>query len=96
MEDQNRQAKSAKAQRQSQVNEQASRLEGNLTTLHDGIGKLQDRLSTVLRSSVPNEKATEGKDRQELVVLACTIEGFTDSARSATYKIEDILERLEL
>ena len=82
-------------QRQSQVGEQTNSLEGNLTTLHDNIGKLQDRLSAVLRSSVPSEQE-KGKDSVELVVLACTIEGFADSVRSATYKIEDILERLEL
>ena len=82
-------------QRQSQVDEQTNRLEGNLTTLHDSIGKLQDRLSAVLRTSVPSEQE-KGKDSVELVVLACTIESFADSARSATYKIEDILGRLEL
>ena len=83
------------AKRQSQVQEQASRLEGNLTALHDNIGKLQDRLSSVLRSSVPSEQE-KGQDRAELVNLASTIEVFGDSIKSATYKIEDILERLEL
>jgi uncharacterized protein YlxW (UPF0749 family) len=84
-----------KPQRQSQVNEQVSRLEGNLTTLHDSIGKLQDRLSAVLRSSVLSEQE-KGKDSVELVVLACTIEGSADSVRSATHRVEDILDRLEL
>lgn len=84
-----------KPQRQSQVQEQASRLEGNLTVLHDNIGKLQDRLSSVLRSSVPSEQE-KGQDRAELVNLACTVETFGDSVRSASYKIEDILERIEL
>ncbi len=85
----------SQAQKQTQVGEQTSRLEGNLTTLHDNIGKLQDRLSAVLRASAPSEQE-KGKDRVELVVLACTIEGFAGSVRSAMYKIEDILERLEL
>ena len=80
---------------QSQVQEQVSNLEGNLTALHDSIGKLQDRLPSVLRSSVPSE-AEKGQDRMELVNLACTIEDFGDSVRSATSKIEDILERIEL
>ena len=81
--------------RQSQVQEQVSNLEGNLAVLHDSIGKLTDRLSSVLRSSAPSE-AEKGQDRMELVNLACTIEGFGDSVRSANYKIEDILERIEL
>lgn len=85
----------AKPQRQSQVAEQVSRLDGNLTTLHDNIGKLTDRLSSVLRQSVPSEQE-KGQDRIELVNLACTIEGFGDSVRSANYKIEDILDRIEL
>jgi phage shock protein A len=85
----------AKPQRQSQVQEQVSRLEDNLTALHDNIGKLQDRLSSVLRQSAPSEQE-KGQERAGLVVFADTIEGFGDSVKSATYKIEDILERLEL
>ena len=86
---------STKPQRQSQVQEQISRLEGNLTALHENIGKLQDRLAPVLRSSVPSEQG-KGEERAELVVLACTIEGFADSVRLATYKVGDILDRIEL
>ena len=82
-------------QRQSQVAEQVIRLEGNLVMLHDNLEKLQDRLSFVLRSSVPSEQE-KGQDRAELVHLACTIEKSGDSVRSATYKLEDLLERLEL
>ena len=81
--------------KQSQVTEQTSNLESNLGVLHDVIGKLQDRLSSVLRTSVPSEKE-KGKDRAELVILADTIEGFDDFVKSATSKIEDILDRLEL
>ena len=83
------------AKRQSQVQEQVSNLEGNLTALHSSIGNLVDRLSSVLRSSIPSE-AEKGQDRMELVNLACTIEDFGDSVKSANYKIEDILERIEL
>ena len=87
----------AKPQRQSQVAEQTNRLEGNLTTLHNSIDKLQDRLSSVLRSSVLLEQEIgKDKDSEELVNLALIIEGFGDSVRSANYKIEDILERIEL
>lgn len=83
------------AKRQSQVTERSNNLESNLGSLHDKIGCLTDRLSSVLRSSgVPKEG--EGKDRTELVALAGTIEGFNDSVRSAISKIEDILGRLEL
>lgn len=84
-----------KPQRQSQVAEQVNRLEGGLIALHDSIGKLQDRLSCVLRSSVPLE-AEKGQDSVELVTLACTIEGFGDSIKSAAYKIDDMLDRIEL
>ena len=81
--------------RQSQVDEQTNRFEGNLAALHDSIGRFQDRLSVVLRSSVPSEQE-KGKDSVELVDLACTIEGSADSVRSATHRVEDILDRLEL
>lgn len=82
-------------ERQSQVTVQINNLERGLPTLHDKIKTLIDRLSLVLKSSVPSESG-EDKDSVELVVLASTIEGFADSVKSATYKIEDILERLEL
>lgn len=82
-------------QRQSQVAEQVNNLERNLPTLHDKIGTLIDRLSPVLKPSVPSE-TEKGKDSVELVVLAETIEEFGNSVRSAIYKIEDVLERLEL
>ena len=82
-------------QRQSQVTVQINNLERGLPTLHDKIKTLIDRLSPVLKSSVPSE-TEESKDSEELVVLASTIKGFADSVRSATCKIEDILERLEL
>ena len=85
----------AKPERQSQVTVQINNLERGLPTLHEKIGTLVDRLSPVLRSSVPSEQA-EGKDNEELVVLASTIEGFVSSVKSAACKIEDILERLEL
>ena len=85
----------AKSQRQSQVQGQVDSLESSLTTLHDNIGKLTDRLSLVLRSDVPSEQE-KGKDKVDLVVLACTIEDFVDSVRSARYKIENLLERIEL
>ena len=85
----------AKTKRQSQVAEQVIRLEDNLTALHDNLGKLQDRLASILRSSAPPEQG-EGQDGAELVNLACTIEGFGDSVRVASYKLEDILERIEL
>lgn len=87
--------KTQQPQRQSQVQEQVDRLDSNSTTLHNSIGKLQDRLSTVLRSSVLSEQPVS-KDREELVVLAGTIESFVDSVQTATYKIEDLLERIEL
>ena len=83
------------AKRQSQVTEQVNRLEGNLTALHDNIGKLTDRLVSVLGSSVSPEQE-KGQDRPELVILACTIEGFDDSVQSAIYKIEGLLDRIEL
>ena len=85
----------AKPQRQSQVAQQINNLERGLLTLHDKIKTLVDRLSPVLKSSVPSE-SEEGKDSVELVVLADTIEGFVGSVKSATYKVEDVLERLEL
>ena len=86
----------AKAKRLSQVQEQMNSLDGSLAVLHDSIGKLTDRLSSVLRSSVPSEVVERDKERSELVNLACTIEGFGDSVRLTNYKIKDILERLEL
>lgn len=85
----------AKPQRQSQVVEQVNMLESNLTTLHDSIEKLRDRLSSVLRPSLPSEQE-KSKDSTKLVNFACTIKDFVDSIKSATYKIEDILDRIEL
>lgn len=84
----------AEAKRQSQVTKQANNLKGSLEMLHDRIGNLTDRLSSVLKSEVPKEK--ESEDKTELVILASTIQGFDDSVKSATSKIEDILDRLEL
>ena len=81
--------------RQSQVTEQTDNLTSNLGILHDRFESLAERLSSVLRSlEVP--KQGEGKDKAELVALACTIEGFDDSVKSVIYKIEDLLERIEL
>lgn len=85
-----------KPQRQSQVVEQTGRLEKNLSTLHTAIGNLTDRLSAVLRSSAPPSVVEKGKDSVELVVLASAFKGFGDSVKLATFKIEDIFERLEL
>lgn len=84
-----------KPERQSQVTEQINNLENNLEALHDSIGDLTDRLSSVLKSP---EAPTEGesKDRVELVILAGTIQGFDDSVKSAVSKLEDLLGRLEL
>ena len=59
-------------QRQSQVTVQINNLERGLPTLHDKIKTLIDRLSPVLKSSVPSE-TEESKDSEELVVLASTI-----------------------
>lgn len=85
----------AEVKRQSQVTEQSDTLRENLEALHDGIGNLTDRLSPVLKvPEVPKEGG--GKDRTELVILAGAIQGFDDSVKSATSKIEDILDRLEL
>lgn len=85
----------AKPERQSQITEQIDNLEGKLGLLHNKIESLTDRLSSVLRSpEAPKERASE--DRTELVLLAGTIQGFDDSVKSAIYKVEDILERLEL
>ena len=83
------------AKRQSQVTEQINHLESSLEALHDRIGNLTDRLSSVLSSP---EAPTQGesKDRVELVILAGTIQGFDDLVKSAVSKLEDILQRLEL
>lgn len=84
----------AKPERQAQVPEQTSNLKGSLEMLHDRIGNLTDRLSSVLRPETPGEK--ESKDRAELVILAGTIQGFNDSVKSTISEIEDILGRIEL
>ena len=82
-------------QRQTQVAEQSDRLNRNMVTLHDRIEQLVDRLSSVLKLAEP-PLSGEGRDSEELVVLAATIKTFADSVRSAKYKIESILERIEL
>ena len=83
------------AKRQSQVTEQINRLESSLEALHDKIGNLTNRLSSVLKApEAPMEG--ESKDRVELVILAGTIQGFDDLVKSAVSKLEDILQRLEL
>lgn len=85
----------AEPKRQSQVTEQINHLESSLEALHDRIGNLTDRLSSVLKASeAPMEG--ESKDRVELVILAGTIQGFNDSVKSAVSKLEDLLGRLEL
>ena len=85
-----------KSQKQSQVVEQTNILEKKLEGLHAKIETLADGLSSVLRSSLPAEKAIEDSDRMKLVVLASTLEGFSDSVGSASCKLEDILDRLEI
>lgn len=84
-----------KPKRQSQVTEQINNLESNLGALHNSIGDLTDRLSSVLKApEAPKEG--ESKVRVKLVVLASTIQGFDDSVKLAISKLEDILDRLEL
>ena len=84
-----------KPERQSQVDGQTNNLQKNLSKLHDRIGTLTDRLSTVLRLSLPSESG-EDKKEVELVALASTIQGSGNSVQLAVLKIEDLLDRLEL
>ena len=82
--------------RQSQVAGQINTLERELPQLHEGIDSLPKRLASVLRQPSPGSAKAESKDSEELVVLACTIQGFVDSVRSAREKIDNLLSRLEL
>lgn len=82
-------------ERQSQVTHQTNDLAKSLLLLHDKIETFTDRLSSVLRTSAPTQK-TEDKEHQELVPLASTIENSGAFVKSAIFKLEDILGRLEL
>ena len=84
-----------KPQRQSQVSEQLNNLEKGLVSLHEVINTLVARLEPVLRTELPSEECT-GKDKNEVVPLASTLESHADSAKAARSKIDDILDRLEL
>ena len=83
-----------KAKRQSQTTEHLSQTTEEISKLHDVIDNLTDRLSTVLRSDVP-EKALQS-EMSDLVILACSIREFGFSVKAARAKIESILDRLEL
>ncbi len=81
-------------QRQSQVDDQLMYLEASSKMLHEGIDRLFDRLAGVLRPPELSPAAEEVET--ELVHLAKRIKGYGDSVKSAAYRVEDILNRLEL
>lgn len=73
-------ANAQQPQRQSQVQERVEGLRGDLTVLHNSIGELIERLSSVLRPSIPSD-VEKAQDRAELVSLAYAVEDFRGFCR---------------
>jgi BMFP domain-containing protein YqiC len=80
--------------KQLQIPEQIDRTRAELDRLHEKVEELLGRLQNVSRSE------PDGRDAEEvstdIVVLAGTIRGFSESIESARAKIEHLLNTLEL
>lgn len=62
--------------------------------LHDQLGELEERLSSV-RRGVDGTKSAE-EPQQELVPLANQIRGYAERVANAVARLQDIMARLEL
>jgi len=86
----------ADAQRQSLVRCELERLEKSITGLHNSIGNLNDRLSSILKSESPEKSNTCAKEAKESVDLSRILERYVSEIYDATSKIDSFITRCEL
>ncbi len=84
--------------RQSQVSEEQGRIGDLMTTLSEGISKLEQRIEVCLRGKTPPppEKSEKCKTESPKVELANRLSIHGEDLQRQIYRIRDITERCEL
>ena len=84
------------AARETQVREQMNRLEKAIAKVADVRGRVEDRISAILRPSAPCLGEAAGKDKAQSVPLAQELERLTELVNSIAFMDEALIERIEL
>ena len=83
-----------KSQKDPQVLNQMGGLSKGLSILHENIDNLTSRLGSILIPESPSEQKMD--EKSSLVILADSIRTCKESVKDANFKVQDLIDRLEL
>ena len=85
-----------KPQREGQIPKEMNMLKAEIAGLQETCSSLEKRLSSVLRDPIPKEGKEPERVKEPKVELARRIELASTEIADCAYKLQDILDRLEL